>query len=373
MKNALGQILGTGEAFKNLIIEDDLSQYVDLYGLPENPGAANVSNLMKTAAAKVTMTRPDPTDPSKTVTTVLYDNGAVVSANNRIVTEEGTTIPILREANGGPFLYDAVQKKVSLVFNSDYEAEPGVTYTLSFDVKTTKAAYDEFGQTGYNSTGDIDTDFQGTNPPNATSVDKLGFHSNDTAIATYNHNGTPEQKTYKHPVVQVSPKLHVVKEDQEGKLLEGAKFSLYKEGYDPEKNMEENEPYKLKEVTSAKEKPDSNEALIYEDEISAGTYYLVETKAPDGYNLLENLIELLITQDSETGKYTISATMGGTTIGYPKLAQITGTLNWKLVVTNDAGAMLPNTGGPGTSIIYLLGIMLIGLAGAGIMMCSHKK
>ena len=137
--------------------------------------------------------------------------------------------------------------------------------------------------------------------------------------------------------------------------------------------MEENEPYKLKEVTSAKEKPDSNEALIYEDEISAGTYYLVETKAPDGYNLLENPIELLITQDSETGKYTISATMGGTTIGYPKLAQITGTLNWMLVVTNDAGAMLPNTGGPGTSIIYLLGIMLIGLAGAGIMMCSHKK
>ena len=34
---------------------------------------------------------------------------------------------------------------------------------------------------------------------------------------------------------------------------------------------------------------------------------------------------------------------------------------------NNAGAELPSTGGPGTSTIYLSGLMLAGLAGAGLL------
>ncbi len=37
-------------------------------------------------------------------------------------------------------------------------------------------------------------------------------------------------------------------------------------------------------------------------------------------------------------------------------------------IKNEPGAVLPNTGGPGTNLIYLLGIMLTGLATAGLVM-----
>lgn len=42
-------------------------------------------------------------------------------------------------------------------------------------------------------------------------------------------------------------------------------------------------------------------------------------------------------------------------------------------VLNNPGAELPSTGGPGTSPIYLLGIMLTGLAGAGLVMRRKRK
>ena len=34
---------------------------------------------------------------------------------------------------------------------------------------------------------------------------------------------------------------------------------------------------------------------------------------------------------------------------------------------------LPNTGGPGTNMLYLLGIMLTGLAGAGLVMKRRRR
>ena len=39
-----------------------------------------------------------------------------------------------------------------------------------------------------------------------------------------------------------------------------------------------------------------------------------------------------------------------------------------LTFGNIPGAELPSTGGPGTGLIYLFGIMLIGIAGAGLVM-----
>ena len=42
-------------------------------------------------------------------------------------------------------------------------------------------------------------------------------------------------------------------------------------------------------------------------------------------------------------------------------------------VENTPGAALPSTGGPGTNMIYLLGIALIGLAGAGLTLRSRGK
>lgn len=68
----------------------------------------------------------------------------------------------------------------------------GVTYTLQFDIKPTQKAYDDYaanknaGKDGYNGvTGSADSDAAG----NATSVDKPGFYTNDSACLAYSGDG----------------------------------------------------------------------------------------------------------------------------------------------------------------------------------------
>ena len=42
-------------------------------------------------------------------------------------------------------------------------------------------------------------------------------------------------------------------------------------------------------------------------------------------------------------------------------------------VGNTPGAALPNTGGPGTKMLYFFGIMLAGLAGTGLVMKRRRR
>ncbi len=72
--------------------------------------------------------------------------------------------------------------------------------------------------------------------------------------------------------------------------------------------------------------------------LAAGTYYLVETEAPTGYNKLSETITVVIADD---GTVTYSY---GTTEG-------TGTIK----VLNNAGPELPSTGGMGTTLFYIFG------------------
>ena len=47
--------------------------------------------------------------------------------------------------------------------------------------------------------------------------------------------------------------------------------------------------------------------------------------------------------------------------------------SFAVTVGNTPGAALPNTGGPGTDLIYLFGIMLTGLAGTGLVMKRRRR
>ena len=100
------------------------------------------------------------------------------------------------------------------------------------------------------------------------------------------------------------------------------------------------------------------------DELDVGIYYLVETSAPAGYVLPEyEYIKITV----DTGEVTYQAG----TAGEPRTAE-TITRNeqevYLLEVYNSAGVELPAAGGPGTSLIYLLGIMLTAIAGAVLLM-----
>ena len=118
---------------------------------------------------------------------------------------------------------------VKAVFNEKYRFKPEYTYTLSFNVKANQTAYDEYASSGYNASGNKGTDFGS----NATSSDKSGFFSNDSATVSYNVSGTMISDTYKKPVVQVDAwrvvLRKIVNDDDTGGTFS---FSAVYDGYD---------------------------------------------------------------------------------------------------------------------------------------------
>ena len=110
--------------------------------------------------------------------------------------------------------------------------------------------------------------------------------------------------------------------------------------------------------------------------LDAGTYYLEEVKAPAGYNLLKAPVKLTI--DAEISEWDAEANQPPT-IG--RLDLITegengeaptpgdkdkGTVS--LEVQNNMGALLPSTGGMGTTLFYIAGAALVLAAGVLFMM-----
>lgn len=89
--------------------------------------------------------------------------------------------------------------------------------------------------------------------------------------------------------------------------------------------------------------------------LEAGTYYLKEIEAPKGYNLLANAVEVQITQD---GKVMVKKGAN--------LEEVT-----EVEVENKTGTVLPSTGGVGTTMIYLVGAVLV--LGSGVVLVTKRR
>lgn len=103
-----------------------------------------------------------------------------------------------------------------------------------------------------------------------------------------------------------------------------------------------------------------------------GTYFLREIQAPNGYNLLEEDVQLVITATTANGQDwngNAADALRGLTIavndGEPQPGNTeTGIVN--VTVENNQGATLPETGGMGTTLFYIIGGLLV--VGAGILL-----
>ena len=119
--------------------------------------------------------------------------------------------------------------------------------------------------------------------------------------------------------------------------------------------------------------------------LSVGTYWLVETHTPAGYNTVSPLeVQVLAGQDDFTPVLP-SATEGGEPFGFnwtqsgtinipetsfvslsgaePGAANVyTTDTTVKYEVKNSPGKPLPNTGGSGTTVVYLLGTLMVAAA-----------
>lgn len=97
------------------------------------------------------------------------------------------------------------------------------------------------------------------------------------------------------------------------------------------------------------------------------TYTLTETKAPDGYAKLANPIIITIGYNDE-GKLII--TVDGKEVK-PSLNENSGHNTFSYDVTNKALVPLPATGGPGTLLFFVMGILAIAVT--GIYFVSRQK
>lgn len=132
--------------------------------------------------------------------------------------------------------------------------------------------------------------------------------------------------------------------------------------------------------------------------LSKGTYYLLETQAPSGYIQLSKPVKIMIDPTSNLNKtvaegnntrtyplfvtyeyYLESGNEANLSINHEGIAiQVNEeegkvSYSYALTVPNTSGVELPSTGGPGTTLPYLLGLMLTAFAGLGLMMKKKRN
>ena len=150
-------------------------------------------------------------------------------------------------------------------------------------------------------------------------------------------------------------------------VLPGAEFKLYRKNsngkYTTDESIEATKEEKALVLT---------EGTLDITGLPSGDYVLRETKAPSGYIIVTSEIYFTV-NTSGTGDV-ILVTEGKepfTSVGID--ASTEGTNADTLVIPNTPGAALPNTGGPGTNLIYLFGLLLTSFAGTGILMKRRRR
>ena len=184
----------------------------------------------------------------------------------------------------------------------------------------------------------------------------------NTNKATINPNETTTDTGKKQEVYSGEITIHKVDANEKTKKLEGAKFVVI------DKASKDAEGVKyLKYVETANEgkgafnwKDSLGEATVYTTDkngavkisgLAAGTYYLLEIEAPEGYNVL-------------TAPYEVTLTKG---VDDKKVDHLLATPE----VANNKGALLPSTGGMGTVAFAVVGLIV--MAGAAVTLIIKKR
>ena len=146
------------------------------------------------------------------------------------------------------------------------------------------------------------------------------------------------------------------KTDTSGTALAGAKFKLFTTFTNAETLTND----------IAIGVSDKNGKVLYynskgeELRLQSGTYYIVETEAPQGYNLYGKVIEI-----------TIQAEYGDTFVNGTYVTNCPAD-GYAVVDVKDSKVVVPQTGGLGTSIFYFIGAALF-VGGISVFAYSRRK
>ena len=202
-------------------------------------------------------------------------------------------------------------------------------------------------------------------------------------------------------------KIGIKKQGDDGTLLTGVKFTLYKkyddkndETYAAEGNGEpigvvfkdkkkpfrsDEEAYKLglnakgsDDKWFAVEELTTDQGAATAKGLPNGTYKLVETETNKGYNLLSGPVDATLSINYKTTKdSTTSFDEDGKIIKHGENKQTTFNDSEKyeyndIIIINRKGFNLPTTGGFGTLLFSCIGALLV-VGGVGVLMSTKKK
>lgn len=180
----------------------------------------------------------------------------------------------------------------------------------------------------------------------------VGSTGNPNAVElNYDHSTEQGNQPGTVPPPEDLPKVYVAqviinKVDENGGALEGAEFKL-------EKKDENGAWVEIEKISTG--------SKFTFKQLGAGEYRIIETKAPVGYNLLKEPISFNLTFDETTKTFTNSN------------SSFTGNDGtFSITVKNSTGFDLPKTGGLGT-ILYTIGGVVLIAAAAFLVFTGGKK
>ena len=204
-------------------------------------------------------------------------------------------------------------------------------------------------------------------------------YDNNTAVLTYSNSpysdGTGETPAKTVYITDIDLDVLKIDGSDHSKSLSGAEFKLYRTVNESDKYYLWNPDSQTVSWVSERSSGDTfkTDASGHFEQVirglGQGTYYLLETKAPAGYNLLREPVTIVISATETEQQITYDVTFNG------ESASMTNhTIDMNAVrssnqpkaagsIENNSGIILPDTGGTGTKLFYLAGTTLIILTG----------
>lgn len=217
----------------------------------------------------------------------------------------------------------------------------------------------------------------GQGDPANTNQVNLEYSNNPNQGGEGETGKTPDDKVIVFTYELDGTKINAV--NKEG--LQGAKFALYRMNGTKKQYAKLDNNHKVTgweaSINSIVESDVNGKFNVIG--LDAGTYYLEETQAPNEFNKLTSPIEIIITANTTNGQggngnqaelTEIKVKVGeGTEV-------LVGNENIKagkvpVTVVNKKGSTLPETGGIGTTIFYVVGVVL--MLGAGVLLITKRR
>lgn len=305
-----------------------------------------------------------------TVTGSIPDTTGYSEYVYKIHDELSTGLDFVNDADGAALTGNTVNVKIAFTDGADASTAPTTAVLSGTGNRTMALDLSAWVRTNQANKGkEFTVTYYAKVNANAVVTEKnkatleYGNNPGDTTTTT-----PSEAKTPTYPL-----DINKIKKGSDEKLA-GAKFRLYSSEADAKAN-DESKAIKVSPVvagnyvvdpestTTEFESVKSIEGKSYNlhlNGLAEGTYYLVETKAPDGFNKLTAPVVIKITKstDADVNKWTISKD------GSDETDKI-------IDIENSTGSLLPSTGGAG--VIVFAGVAILLVFGVAVSFIRDKR